>query len=142
MPGVRVDGNDVLASLAVVRAALDRAREGGGPTFIEAVTYRMGAHTTSDDPTRYRPAGELEEWAERDPLDRLRRHLLAEGLADEEWFAELDAEADDLGARMRSGIRGMTDPHPLAMFEHAYAEAHGTVEAHRAECAADLGTTS
>ena len=83
MPTVRVDGNDVLAVLAVTRAALELAREGGGPTFIEAVTYRRGPHTTSDDPTRYRTPAELEQWRTRDPLTRMLRLLEHDGLADD-----------------------------------------------------------
>ena len=74
-PGVRVDGNDVLATYAVTRAALDNARNGQGPTLIEAYTYRMGAHTTSDDPTRYRIASEVEAWKAKDPIARLRAFL-------------------------------------------------------------------
>ena len=74
-PGVRVDGNDVLACLAVTRAALERARTGNGPMLIEAFTYRMGAHTTSDDPTRYRDSDELEEWRAKDPIVRMRAFL-------------------------------------------------------------------
>ena len=71
IPSLRVDGNDVLAVMAATRLALDRARRGGGPTFIEAVSYRMGPHTTADDPTRYRDANELEDWAAKDPISRL-----------------------------------------------------------------------
>src|SRR3954453_19936781 len=85
-PGVRVDGNDVLAVLAVTRAALAAAREGQGPTFIEAFTYRMGAHTTSDDPTRYRLASELEEWKLRDPIARVKAYLARNGIADAAFF--------------------------------------------------------
>ena len=96
-PGVRVDGNDVLAVLAVTRAALQAAREGQGPTFIEAFTYRMGAHTTSDDPTRYRLASELEEWKLRDPIARV-RHLARTGIADAAFFDSVEAEADELAA--------------------------------------------
>ncbi len=81
-PGVRVDGNDVLGVYAVTKAALDRAREGNGPTLVEAFTYRMGAHTTSDDPTRYRVAAEVEVWKQRDPIVRLRTYLEREGLVD------------------------------------------------------------
>src|SRR5207237_3976004 len=81
-PGIRVDGNDVLACLAVTKAALQAAREGQGPTLIEAYTYRMGAHTTSDDPTRYRLASELEEWKLRDPIARLQASLARTGIAD------------------------------------------------------------
>src|SRR3954463_12602651 len=81
-PGVRVDGNDVLAVYAVTKAALDRARRGEGPTFIEAFTYRMGAHTTSDDPTRYRIAAEVEEWKLKDPIARVKALLSRNGMAD------------------------------------------------------------
>jgi len=95
-PGVRVDGNDVLAVHAVLRTALDRARAGEGPTFVEAVTYRIGAHSTSDDPGRYRSQAEVDAWAAKDPLDRLRRHLSYLGLvssaADEEMDREISAE--------------------------------------------------
>ena len=101
-PGVRVDGNDVLAVLAVTRAALAAAREGQGPTFIEAFTYRMGAHTTSDDPTRYRLASELEEWKLRDPIARLKAYLSRSGMADAAFF--------DVG-RGRGRRAGRAHPH-------------------------------
>ncbi|MGY2085505.1 pyruvate dehydrogenase (acetyl-transferring) E1 component subunit alpha [Blastococcus sp. SYSU DS0539] len=121
-PGVRVDGNDVLAVLAVTRAALAAAREGQGPTFIEAFTYRMGAHTTSDDPTRYRLASELEEWKLRDPIARLKAHLSRSSIADAAFFDSVEAEADELAARIRSGTVDMPDPAPTEMFDHVYAE--------------------
>ncbi|MDK3255475.1 pyruvate dehydrogenase (acetyl-transferring) E1 component subunit alpha [Blastococcus capsensis] len=121
-PGVRVDGNDVLAVLAVTKAALAAAREGQGPTFIEAFTYRMGAHTTSDDPTRYRLASELEEWKLRDPIARLKAHLSRGGVADTAFFTGIEAEADELAARIRSGTLEMPDPAPAAMFDFVYAE--------------------
>jgi 2-oxoisovalerate dehydrogenase E1 component alpha subunit len=121
-PGVRVDGNDVLAVLAVTRAALAAAREGQGPTFIEAFTYRMGAHTTSDDPTRYRLASELEEWKLRDPIARLKAHLSRSGTADAAFFAEVDAEGDELAARIRRGVLEMADPAGTEIFDHVYAE--------------------
>ena len=79
MPSIPVDGNDVLASWAVTRVALDEARSGLGPRAIEAMTYRMGAHTTSDDPTKYRTAEEEESWRRRDPIDRMRAYLLGRG---------------------------------------------------------------
>ncbi len=91
--GVRVDGNDVLAVYQVVRDAVAKAREGGGPTLVEAVTYRMGPHSSSDDPTRYRPGAELDEWRKRDPIERFRRFLLAGGHADEAWLARVEEEA-------------------------------------------------
>ncbi|MCZ2823329.1 MULTISPECIES: pyruvate dehydrogenase (acetyl-transferring) E1 component subunit alpha [unclassified Modestobacter] len=121
-PGVRVDGNDVLAVLAVTRAALAAAREGSGPTFIEAFTYRMGAHTTSDDPTRYRLAGELEEWKLRDPIARLKAHLSRTGIAGPEFFTAVDAEGDELAARIRKGTVEMPDPAGTEMFDHVFAE--------------------
>ena len=129
---VRVDGNDVLAGLAVTRAMLDRAREGGGPAFIEAVTYRRGPHTTSDDPTRYRDTAELDHWESLDPLDRLRRHMERVGVLDADFVASVDADAEALGARLREAIRGMADPEPLGMFDHVYAEPHPQVTADRA----------
>jgi 2-oxoisovalerate dehydrogenase E1 component alpha subunit len=121
-PGVRVDGNDVLASYAVTQAALDAARHGQGPTFIEAFTYRMGAHTTSDDPTRYRLASELESWKLKDPLERMKAFLYKQQLVDSAYFAELEQEADALAARIRQGCLEMPDPPPDSMFEHVYAE--------------------
>src|SRR3954469_5172778 len=101
-PGVRVDGNDVLACYAVTKAALERARRGEGPTFIEAFTYRMGAHTTSDDPTRYRLSSELEAWKLRDPVERMRSYLYKQQLADADFFAALDAEADAMATELRA----------------------------------------
>jgi pyruvate dehydrogenase E1 component alpha subunit len=121
-PGVQVDGNDVLATFAVTQAALDRAREGGGPTLIEAYTYRMGAHTTTDDPTRYRHADEVEQWRQRDPLARLEAYLRRDGLADQAFFDELAAEADQLGERLRAGVRTMAEPTAHQLFDRVNAE--------------------
>jgi 2-oxoisovalerate dehydrogenase E1 component alpha subunit len=132
-PGVRVDGNDVLAVLAVTKAALAAAREGQGPTFIEAFTYRMGAHTTSDDPTRYRLASELEEWKLRDPIARLKAHLSRTGIADKDFFDAVDAESDELAARIRTGTTEMPDPPGTNMFDVVYAEQTPQVAAQRAE---------
>ncbi len=135
-PGVRVDGNDVLATYAVTRAALDRARAGQGPTLIEAFTYRMGAHTTSDDPTKYRIAAEVDAWRSKDPLDRVRAHLLDRGLVDQEWLDALDAEADELAARIRRECQQMPDPAHETMFDHVYVDEHPLVERERAAFAA------
>ena len=121
-PGLRVDGNDVLACLAVTRKAMQDAREGQGPTLIEAYTYRMGAHTTTDDPTRYRLAAELEAWKLKDPVERVRAYLVRTGAADPDFFAAVDAEADELGARVRKSCLTMPDPRPLSIFENVYAE--------------------
>ncbi|WP_432545311.1 pyruvate dehydrogenase (acetyl-transferring) E1 component subunit alpha [Kineococcus sp. SYSU DK004] len=133
MPGVLVDGNDVLACLAVVRSALDRARAGGGPTFVEAYTYRMGAHTTSDDPTRYRSAADVDAWRDKDPIDRFRAYLASEGLLDEAFETALAAEADAFAERLRAGVRALPEPDPAAMFDHAYAEPHTQVVEERDE---------
>ena len=121
-PGLRVDGNDVLACYAVTQKAMQAAREGQGPTFIEAFTYRMGAHTTTADPTRYRLASELEMWKLRDPIERVRAYLVRTGLADPGFFAEIDAEAKQVGARVREACRTMPDPPPMAIFDDVYSE--------------------
>ncbi|GIG28738.1 pyruvate dehydrogenase (acetyl-transferring) E1 component subunit alpha [Cellulomonas marina] len=132
VPSVRVDGNDVLATYAVTAAALERARSGGGPTFVEAFTYRMGAHTTSDDPSRYRSADEEQHWRDRDPIDRLRRHLEATGELPDAFVDDLAHEADALGERVRTAVRAMGRPEAASMFEHVYATPHAGVDADRA----------
>jgi len=132
IPAVRVDGNDVLASYAVTAQALERARTGGGPTFVEAFTYRMGAHTTSDDPSRYRSAEQEQYWRDRDPIDRLRAYLTARGVLSDELVAKVQAEADAFGEHVRTAVRGMGHPAPASMFEHVYATPHAGVEADRA----------
>ncbi|MEV5750395.1 pyruvate dehydrogenase (acetyl-transferring) E1 component subunit alpha [Actinoallomurus sp. NPDC052308] len=139
-PGVRVDGNDVLAVLAVTRAALDRARTGQGPTLIEAFTYRMGSHTTSDDAARYRLDSELEEWRRKDPITRLRKLLVAEGHADDAFFAEADAEAQRLLKRLRDGVRNMPDPAPGEIFEYVYGDPHSLLDGERDEYARYLAS--
>jgi 2-oxoisovalerate dehydrogenase E1 component alpha subunit len=134
-PGVRVDGNDVLACLAVTKAALERARTGQGPMLIEAFTYRMGAHTTSDDPTRYRSAEERELWETKDPILRLRTYLTAQGLADDAFLTGLERESDGLAKRVREAVRAMPDPDDMALFEHTYADGHALVDEERAQFA-------
>jgi pyruvate dehydrogenase E1 component alpha subunit/2-oxoisovalerate dehydrogenase E1 component alpha subunit len=122
VPSVRVDGNDLLAVYAVVRDAAQRARSGEGPTFIEALTYRIGAHSTSDDPTRYRTDAEVAAWQKKDPLDRLRRHVVLLGLTDDAKDAALDAE---LGAEIAAAVKEVEDlppPDRDTLFEDVYAE--------------------
>lgn len=131
-PGVQVDGNDIVAVMAVTRAALDRARNGDGPTLIEAFTYRMSAHTTSDDPTRYRHADELEVWRLRDPIERLKVHLARQGMADRNFFDQVDREADDLAVHVREGARAMPEPAGETMFDNVYAEPHALLDQQRA----------
>ena len=121
-PGVRVDGNDVLATYAVTRKALDAARTGQGPTLVEAFTYRMGAHTTSDDPTRYRLAADLEAWKLKDPLERMKSFLHKQQLVDASYFEGVEHDADELAARIRKGCLEMPDPDPTSIFDHVYSE--------------------
>ncbi|MCQ4210037.1 MULTISPECIES: pyruvate dehydrogenase (acetyl-transferring) E1 component subunit alpha [Streptomyces] len=135
-PGVRVDGNDVLAVLAVTRWALQRARDGEGPTLVEAFTYRMGAHTTSDDPTKYRADEERASWEAKDPILRLRTYLETHTDTDAAFFTDLDAESETLGKRVREAVRAMPDPDRMAMFENAYADGHALVDEERAQFAA------
>ncbi|MFG1805493.1 pyruvate dehydrogenase (acetyl-transferring) E1 component subunit alpha [Streptomyces sp. NPDC049040] len=139
-PGVRVDGNDVLAVLAVTRAALEHARSGQGPMLVEAFTYRMGAHTTTDDPTRYRREEEREEWASKDPIARLKTYLEREGFADEAFYAEIDAESDALAKRVRDGVRNMPNPGTMAIFENVYADGSSLVDEERAQFAEYLAS--
>jgi pyruvate dehydrogenase E1 component alpha subunit len=112
IPGVRVDGNDVCAVVAVARQAVARASAGEGPTLVEAITYRMGAHTTSDDPSRYRTEEELKPWVERDPIERTRRYLFEIGQWDQEREQQLRADID---RRIRQAVASAerTVPPPL-----------------------------
>ena len=118
---IQVDGNDVLACYAATKEAVDRARAGGGPTLIEAVTYRLGDHTTADDASRYRDATEVEAWAKRDPLLRLRLYLEARGL----WDAGRDTQLSvDCERRVDSAVRaaeGVTPPNPEDVVRYTYA---------------------
>jgi pyruvate dehydrogenase E1 component alpha subunit/2-oxoisovalerate dehydrogenase E1 component alpha subunit len=122
IPGVRVDGNDLLAVYRVVHEAIERARSGGGPTFVEAVTYRMGAHSTSDDPTRYRSQAEVDSWAKKDPLDRLRRHLVHLGLVSDASDAALDAELTAEIAAAIDAVEQMPPPARESLLQDVYAE--------------------
>lgn len=135
IPAIRVDGNDVLAVLAATRTALARARAGDGPTFIEAVTYRMGAHTTADDPTRYRDPADLETWQARDPISRLADHLRIEGALDAAADERIAFEADAAAAELRAGCLALADPAPLEIFDNVYAEPHSVIERQRADYA-------
>ena len=135
-PGVRVDGNDVLATYAVTKEMLDRARSGQGPSLIEAYTYRMAAHTTSDDPTKYRFSAEVEMWKLRDPIARFKTWLGHEGIADHDFFVAVDAEADELASNVREATVTMGDPEVADIFDNVYVEPHRQVEDDRAVQAA------
>ncbi len=123
IPATQVDGNDVLASYAVSAHHLDEARSGGGPRFIEALTYRIGAHTTSDDPTRYRASEELALWESRDPIARYRKYLVGKG-ASEQFFAGVEEEAADHAADIRKRLLESVTPPTDLMFDHVYSERH------------------
>ncbi len=139
-PGVRVDGNDVLAVYKVTKEALDRARAGEGPTLIEALTYRYGPHTTADDPTRYRGRDEVEEWRQRrDPLNRMRRFLMARGLLDEAQDQALAEEARQRVAAAVQAVEAMPKASPAAIFDYVYAQLPWHLEEQRRELLAELG---
>ncbi|MFE7845604.1 thiamine pyrophosphate-dependent dehydrogenase E1 component subunit alpha [Microbacterium sp. NPDC057407] len=130
MPSIPVDGNDVIASWAVTRVALDEARSGLGPRAIEAMTYRMGAHTTSDDPTKYRTSDEEESWRRRDPIARLATYLRAQGASDA-FFADVDAEAKAVADDVRTRTNALGGIEADSMFTHVYSEQHPVVEEQR-----------
>lgn len=130
IPSVRIDGNDVLAGFAVTRAALDEARSGHGPRAIEAVTYRMGAHTTSDDPTKYRGSDEEQAWAKRDPIERMRVYLRSRGASDA-FFDGIEDEATEAAEDLRARTLTLSDPTRESMFAHVYTEPHPLMDEQR-----------
>ncbi|MGO2660442.1 thiamine pyrophosphate-dependent enzyme [Mycetocola reblochoni] len=127
IPGVQIDGNDVLASYAVTAHHLDEARSGLGPAYIEALTYRMGAHTTSDDPTKYRLNDEVDYWSTRDPIARFDAYLLAKG-ADEALLARADADAADFASDVRRRALALQPPGREEIFDHVYAQDHPRID--------------
>ena len=132
IPSIRVDGNDVIASYAVTNWAMQYARSGGGPVFVEAFTYRMGAHTTSDDPSKYRSKADEAYWAERDPISRLATYLESIGELPADFVAEIEEEGKSLARRTREEVRSWEPGPSVGFFDHAYAAPHATVEAERA----------
>jgi pyruvate dehydrogenase E1 component alpha subunit len=139
-PGIRVDGNDVLATYAVTKAALDDARNGQGPALIEAYTYRMGAHTSSDDPTRYRIASEVEAWQAKDPVKRVRAFLDKQKLADTAFFDEVDADAKAQAMHLRERVLSMPDPEPVTLFDNVYVDASPEIDEQREQFSAYIAT--
>ena len=131
--GVRVDGNDVLAVYAATRRALERARAGGGPTLIEAMTYRIGAHSTADDDTRYRTEADVEAARAFDPIARFRAYLLAAGLADDAFVAGCEAEAEAFALAVRAGVIETPAPPAAWQFDWVYAAPPATFERMREE---------
>jgi len=122
VPGERVDGNDLAALLAVLKAAVDRARNGEGPQLVEAHTYRVQAHTNADDASRYRTEDEVTPWLERDPLKRAEAYLTSQGVLDDATRAKARADADDTSAYLREGLMQEVRPDPAELFAHVYAE--------------------
>jgi pyruvate dehydrogenase E1 component alpha subunit len=131
--GVQVDGNDLFAVYRVVREAAERARAGGGPTLIEAMTYRMGAHTTADDPTRYVPVEELELHRQRDPIRRLELYLERLGVLSAERLGQIDAEAEAVVAEAYAESEAEPDPADDGFFNHVYADPPARLREQRAE---------
>jgi pyruvate dehydrogenase E1 component alpha subunit len=138
MPGVRVDGNDLVACLLVVEHAVARARAGDGPTLVEALTYRLGPHTTSDDPRRYRSDDDVARWEARDPLLRCRRFLEKVGHWDDEREEATAARTAELRARLRAGIVDADDPSPLELFDFVFETPTAELRAERDLLAEEL----
>ncbi|MBI5580951.1 MAG: pyruvate dehydrogenase (acetyl-transferring) E1 component subunit alpha [Deltaproteobacteria bacterium] len=135
IPGIQVDGNDILAVYVAAKEAIERARAGGGATLIECVTYRLAMHTTADDPKRYRTDAEVEEWRRKDPISRFHGYLMAKGLLSEEAVkTEEEAIAAEIQAaveRAEEEMKSLGDP--LLMFEHAFAEMPAYLKEQRAD---------
>ena len=138
LPGFRCDGNDPLATYAVTRRAVERARDGEGPALIEAVTYRMEAHTTSDDPSRYRSDEELEAAALTDPIVRLRNHLRRRDLLDDATEQRFEEEAAERARAVRDAIYEAPHGDPLELFDHVTVATRADLAAQREELRAEL----
>jgi 2-oxoisovalerate dehydrogenase E1 component alpha subunit len=138
MPALLIDGNDAAAVYAAVRAAVDRAARGGGPTLIEAVTYRIEPHTNADDDTRYRDRAEVRAWRARDPIARLAACLSARGLLDQEGSARLADEAERLAASVRERMSGDVSVDPGDLFDHVYARPTAALQRQRAALLAEV----
>ena len=133
LPSIRVDGNDILGMIAAMREATQRARHGEGPTFIEAITYRMSLHTTADDPTVYRDAAESEPWESRCPLHRLERYLEGKGLVSAEAAKNVKAESEARVLEARERFRKIAQARPREVFDHLYKVTPSELETQRNE---------
>ncbi|CAB1074679.1 Branched-chain alpha-keto acid dehydrogenase, E1 component, alpha subunit (EC [Olavius algarvensis Delta 1 endosymbiont] len=140
IPGLQVDGNDILATYAAAKEAVDRARSGGGPTLIECVTYRMTMHTTADDPRRYRTEDEVKKWKKRDPIARFQKYLLAKGLLSDDEIEKIQSEVlDEIQNAVDNAEIQMKDMgDPMHMFDYAYAEMSPFLLAQKEEFAREL----
>ncbi len=140
VPGIQVDGNDILAMVVASKEAVERARAGDGPTLIEAVTYRLSVHTTADDPKRYRADEEVEGWEARDPITRFQTYLKSKGLLDDDKIAALEEEVDqEIREAVERAEQKMSEPvDHLEMFDHVYADQHQYLLDQREELADEL----
>ena len=138
VPSLLIDGNDAAAVYAAVHAGIERAADGGGPTLIEAVTYRIEAHTNADDATRYRTGAEVSAWLERDPIARLAAYLKAKNLLDDAAAGRLAAEAEQLAGELRDRMNADVSVDPAELFEHVYAQPTAALERQRATLLAEL----
>jgi pyruvate dehydrogenase E1 component alpha subunit len=138
MPGRLVDGNDAAAVHAVLSEAVERARGGGGPTLVEAITYRMEAHTNADDATRYREDAEVEAWRAHDPLLLLEREMRSRGLLDDAGVSKVADEAEELAAGMRERLNREPELDPMELFAHVYEEKTGRLRAQAEQLRAEL----
>ena len=138
IPSLLIDGNDAAAVYAAVKAGIQRAAAGGGPTLIEALTYRIEAHTNADDATRYRTTEEVRGWLERDPIARLETYLRARSLLDDAAAGQIAAEAERLAAEVRDQMNREVSVDPAELFEHVYARPTAALERQRAALLAEL----
>lgn len=136
--GIQVDGNDVLATYAAAREAVEKARTGGGPTLIEAVTYRLGVHTTADDPTKYRKAEDVAIWEKKDPLVRFTKYLRSKGVLDDGTAKDIESDVEEQVKRGVEAYEAIGKVDPLDAFGHVYAELPAELADQRAEFAAAL----
>ena len=141
IPGIQVDGNDILAVWVATSEAVERARKGGGPTLVESITYRLSLHTTADDPTRYRSEEEVKMWEKRDPIPRFQKYLLEKGVLTDKTLADVE---EDIEAEIKSVVESAEkkmkelDKEPLVMFEHLFAEMPPYLQEQREELVREL----
>ncbi|MGI8666873.1 MAG: pyruvate dehydrogenase (acetyl-transferring) E1 component subunit alpha [Jatrophihabitans sp.] len=140
MPGVLIDGNDAAMVHTAMTEAIERARRGGGPTLIEALTYRIEAHTNADDASRYREDAEVTEWLARDPIERLEKYLRDNAILDPDALAAATAEAEQLAERLRAAMNTDAVTDPAELFEHVYAEPSQALRAQARALADELAS--
>lgn len=131
VPGMRIDGNDVLACYAATKLHMDQARAGQGPFLLEALTYRIGAHTTSDDPSKYREDAEVEKWKAKDPIVRFETFLRRQGVGDD-FFDEVTEAGDQLAKEIREQTFALQNPPMENIFNHVYSDQHPEIDKQRA----------